>query len=597
MTRTRNLLSAVTIMSVFVLSGCSLNQMVKKANDQQLTVEPNPLELHGDSVRFTMSATLPTKMLKKGKEYIVKPFYVYNGKEVELQNLVFRAEDFPNADEEQPRVSRTLSFYYEEDMRRGELMVQGVARNPKNDKTKTTDRMKVADGVVTTARMAQEGYFPAYAAHGYNNQEELEPTMIGFFFEQGRSRLRPSETRSSRGEYMRNFIAEKNVTRTVSITGTHSPEGPERVNTNLSQERAQAIERYYRDNMRRYDYKGMADSINFILKPVVLEWEPLVAALEEYEGVDATAKQEMLQIINGAGTFEEKEDRLQQVNGYRKLFNDVYPLLRTAKAEILTVKEKKTDAEIATLARQIADGTVSPDTLSNEELAYAASLTPNLQERERIYQAAMKKSDSYQANNNLGTIYLEMARQATNESERNQYLERATTQFEQSNQRQENAEAYTNLADVYLMQGNRQRANEAIAKAETFTTSEQNRAGLMGVKGYMQLRNGQYDEAIRTLSTAEETPENLYNLGMAYLLKKDYQNALTRFNEATQKNNRMAKAHYAAAVANARMGNEDAAFTSLQQAVTIDPELKRTALEDLEFNKFSEGERFRNTLR
>ncbi|EMR03190.1 tetratricopeptide repeat protein [Cesiribacter andamanensis] len=597
MTQMRNLLSAVTLLSVFLLSGCSLNQMVKKAKDQQLTVEPNPLELHGDSVRFTMSATLPAKTLKKGKEYIVKPYYVYNGKEIELQNLVFRAEDYPNADTEQPRISRTLSFYYEEDMRRGELFVQGVARNPENNKTKETDRMKVAEGVVTTSRLAQEGYYPSYSAHGYNNQEELEPTMIGFFFEQGRSNLRPSETRSDRGTYMRNFIAEKNVTRTVSITGTHSPEGTERINTNLSRDRAAAIESFYRQNMKRYDYKGMADSINFILKPVVLDWAPFSAALQEYQGIDASAKQQMQDIINGSGTFEEKEDRLQQVPGYRRVFNDIYPLLRTAKAEILTVKEKKTDAEIATLARQIADGTVSADTLSNEELAYAASLTPNLQERERIYAAAGKKSNSYQAQNNLGTVYLEQARQATNESQRTQLLERAATQFEQSNRTQQNAEAQANLAVVYLMQGNRQRAYEAIQAAERLNPSELNRPGLQGVKGYLEMRNGRYDDAIRTLSQAEETAENLYNLGLAYLLKRDYQNALTRFNEATQKNNRLARAYYGASIANSRLGNESAAFTALEQAVKLDPELKRSALEDLEFSNYQENERFRNTLR
>jgi tetratricopeptide (TPR) repeat protein len=597
MTQMRNLLSAVTLLSVFLLSGCSLNQMVKKAKDQQLTVEPNPLELHGDSVRFTMSATLPAKTLKKGKEYIVKPYYVYNGKEIELQNLVFRAEDYPNADTEQPRISRTLSFFYEEDMRRGELFVMGVARNPENNKTRETDRMKVAEGVITTSRLAQEGYFPSYSAHGYNNQEELEPTMIGFFFEQGRSNLRPSETRSDRGTYMRNFIAEKNVTRTVSITGTHSPEGTERINTNLSRDRASAIESFYRQNMKRYDYKGMADSINFILKPVVLDWEPFKAALQEYQGIDASAKQQMMDIINGAGSFEEKEDRLQKVPGYRTVFNDVYPLLRTAKAEILTVKEKKTDAEIATLARQIADGTVSADTLSNEELAYAASLTPNMQERERIYAAAGKKSDSYQALNNLGTVYLEQARQATEDGQRSQLLERAATQFEQSNRRQENAEAHANLAVVYLMQGNRQRAYESIQSAERLNPTEVNRAGLQGVKGYLEMRNGRYDDAIRSLSQAEETPENLYNLGMAYLLKRDFQNALTRFNEATQKDNRLARAYYGAAIANSRMGNENAAFTALEQAVKLDPELKRSALEDLQFSNYQDNERFRNTLR
>ncbi len=469
----KRLTSAIALLGLFALSGCSLNQMVKMAKEQQLTVEPSPLELHGDSVTFTMTATLPVKMLKKGKEYIVKPFYVYNGQEIELRNLTFRAEDFPNADDQQPRVSETISFFYEPDMRRGELFVQGVARNPENDKTKETDRMKVAEGIITTSQLAQEGYYAAYAAHGYNNQEELEPTQIGFFFQQGSSYLRPSEVRSERGSYMKNFIADKNVTRSVTITGTHSPEGAERINSRLSEDRAAAIEKYYRQNMQRYDYKGMADSIEFILKPVIEDWEALKVALNEYEGVDASAKQQMLNIVNGSGTFEEKEDQLQKVDGYRKVFNDIYPLLRTAKAEILTVKEKKTDAEIATLARQISEGTVSADTLSDEELGYAATLTPNLQEREQIYTAATKKNDSYASHNNLGSVYLEMAADASNESQRNEYLERAVTQFELSNRKQENAEAYINLADAYIMQGNNQRANEAIAKAAGMQTSQE----------------------------------------------------------------------------------------------------------------------------
>ena len=597
MMRMKHLTSAIALLWIFALTGCSLNQMVKMADEQKLEVEPNPLELHGDSVTFTMTATLPVKMLKKDMEYIVKPFYVYNGKEIELENLTFKASDFPNADEQQPRVSETLSFFYEPDMKRGELFVQGVARNPKNDKTKETERMKIAEGIITTSQLAQEGYYAAYAAHGYNNQEELEPTLIGFFFQQGSSVLRNSEVRSERGSYMKNFIADKNVTRTVTITGTHSPEGEERINSRLSEDRAEAIEKFYRQNMKRYDYKGMADSIEFILKPVVEDWEALKVALDEYEGVDQGAKQEMLTIINSGGTFEEKEDQLQKVNGYRKVFNDIYPLLRTAKAEILTVKEKKTDAEIATLARQIADGSVSADTLSDEELGYAATLTPNMQEREKIYMAATKKNDSYASHNNLGSVYLEMASQSNNESQRNDYLERAVTQFELSNRKQENAEAYINLADAYVMQGNLERANESINKAAGMQASQETMAGMRGVQGYLQMRAGDYDAAIRTLSQASESAENLFNLGLSYLLKDDYQNALTRFNEAVAMDSEMAKAYYASAIANARLGREDAAYTALEKAVSMDAELKREALDDLEFTDYQDNERFRNALR
>ena len=59
----------------------------------------------------------------------------------------------------------------------------------------------------------------------------------------------------------------------------------------------------------------------------------------------------------------------------------------------------------------------------------------------------------------------------------------------------------------------------------------------------------------------------------------------------------MAIAHYGAAIANAHLGNEADVFTSLEQAVKTDPELKSKALEDLEFASLVTNEQFRNILK
>src|SRR5690606_7181618 len=114
-------------------------------------------------------------------------------------------------------------------------------------KAKVTPRMQVATGIITTSKLVKPVAFAAYAGHGYNNQEELVPVVIpDFIFEQGRSVLRTTETKSAKGKQLDAFIASKNVTRTVTITGTHSPEGAERINSRLSEERAAAIEKFYR---------------------------------------------------------------------------------------------------------------------------------------------------------------------------------------------------------------------------------------------------------------------------------------------------------------------------------------------------------------
>lgn len=597
MTQMRKLIFAIVLFGTITISGCALNKMVKMAKDQELTVVPSPLELHGDSVKFEMSALLPVKMLKEDKVYTVRTFYVYGEQEIDLGSIDFKKEDFPNSDEQQPRHTEEFSFAYEPAMKRGDLMVQGVATDTGNGKSKETERMKVAEGVITTSSLAQSSYYSAYADHGYNNQEELVPTTIPFYFPQGSSVLRSSEKRSDRGENFDAFIADKNVTRTVTITGAHSPEGPERVNENLAQNRAEVIENYYRAKMRNYDYKGLADSIDFVIKPVVEDWTMFKEKLQEYDGITDAQKQEYLSIVNGSGSFEEKEDNLQKLSTYKQVFNDIYPELRVAKTEILTVKEKKPDSEIAVLAKQVASGQVSADTLSDEELSYAASMTPALEEKEAIYKAATKKSDSWSSHNNLGAVYLQMAREASNDSEKNENIEKAITQFEISLNKQESAEVYNNLAVAYLMQGNRAKAIEMNQKSLDLSPSEDIVSGTSGVSGSLQLQSGLYSEAITSLANAEENVENLFNRGLAQLLSDDYQNALTTFEEVIDMESDFALAHYAAAVASARLQNSEGVYEHLGEAVQIDPDLKQDAMNDLEFREYASTEEFKNTLK
>ncbi|MDQ3394867.1 MAG: OmpA family protein [Bacteroidota bacterium] len=598
MNQNRNLYFSLALMGAVTFSGCTLQKMVKRGKNQQITVTPNPLEVHADTVNFSLAATLPAKTLRKGKIYTVNTFYEFGGEELPLEGVEFAAENFKGND--QPNQKKDYSFAYRPEMQDGDLTVQGVASNPKNQKSRSSARMKVADGIITTSKMVKDVNYAAYADHGYITGEELEPTNVEFYFDQGSSQLRTSETRSDRGSFLRNFIADKNVTKTVTITGTHSPEGTERVNKNLAADRASAIQKYYRDQMRRYDYKGAADSINFVAKPVVEDWTELKEMLQGYDKLNQEQKNEVLSIINGQGDFAEKENRVSRLPYYRTtLFKDIYPQLRTAKTEILTVKEKKPDSEIAVLSRQIATGAVSADTLSNEELAYSATLTPSLAERENIYKAAVKKQDSWQAHSNLAATYLEMAQGSDSEEDRRKHIENAKTQLEIASKQKETAEVLSNLAVVQMMDGNASKAMSTINRAAQLESSETTGRGIAGVKGALEIRSAQYDKAIQTLSRAEQTPLNLYNKGLAQLLKKDFQNASTTFNEVVKMNNPLihAEAHYLLAVTSARMKNENQVTDNLKKAVTANPDLKEKALKDAEFLQYSESESFRSSLR
>ena len=579
---------------VAALAGCTLPKMVKMSKDQQLTVTPNPLEVHKDTVTFDMAANLPVKMLKKGTVYTVNTFYKYGEQEVALDPITFKAEDYPNAGTEQPKATQTFSFAYSPAMKNGVLEVEGVAG--KGEKSKASPRMQVATGVVTTSKLVQPVFYAAYADHGYNNQPELEPVVIpDFIFQQGRSVLRTSEIRSPKGKQLDAFIASKNATSTVTITGTHSPEGRERINSRLSPDRAAAIEKYYRQQMKKYDYQQQADQIKFILKPVIQDWNEFKNVLATYDGITSEQKAEYLNIINGGGTFESQERQLQRLSTYRKIFREVYPKLRTAKTEILVLKDKKTDAEISVLSKQITQGQ-NADTLSFEELMYAATLTPSLEEKAAIYEAATKKGTNWHAHNNLGAVYIAQALE--NNSNAESLAGKAKAQLDIAARLNESApEIHANLASVSMMTGNPYAAHNHATQAISAGLSGDNAAGLNGVKGAAEIFMGRYQEAVRSTSAATDDALNLFNKGLAQLLNKDFQNAMTSFNDAAAKDNNLAVAHYGAAIAAARLGNDDQIVNHLTKAVSTDPSLKEAALTDLEFGKVSSTENFRNALK
>jgi tetratricopeptide (TPR) repeat protein len=596
----KNLVSSAVIIGSLAFSGCALNKMVKMAKDQEITVTPSPLEVHADTVKFNMEANLPARMLKKNKTYTINTAYTYGDQRKDLGSVQLKAADYPNARTEQPKASQTFSFPYSEDMRRGDLVVRGVASNV-NGKSRETQDMPVAKGIITTSKLARDYYYFAYAEHGYTQAEELQPTYVEFFFPQGSAQLRTTGEAARTNREFDAFIASKNVTRTVSITGSHSPEGAETVNTRLSDNRAQAIEKYYRGRMRRFDYGKKADSIDFVQKTIVLNWTPFKEELEKTTLLTDAQKQEVLSIINSGNDFVQTERQLHRLPYYNRiLLGQIYPQLRTAHTEILTVTPKKSDAEISAISQGIVAGNQSADKLNDKELGYAATLTPILSEREKIYTAATKKNDSWESHNNLGAVYLEMAAKEQEKASRNNLLDKAFNQFEISRNKKENAEAYTNMATVYLMRGEANssaQAAQALDKAQQLNPSEEIKKGINGIRGVIEIKTANYDAAVNSLSNAKDNATVLYNRGLAQLLKKDFERARASFDEAIAADKNLAIAYYGSAIAASRLGNEQRVADMLKQAITLDNSLRARALEDLEFEQYAQSQSFREAVR
>ena len=116
--------------------------------------------------------------------------------------------------------------------------------------------------------------------------------------------------------------------------------------------------------------------------------------------------------------------------------------------------------------------------------------------------------------------------------------------------------------------------------------------GFNGTKGSIEIMTANYSDAVKTLSSAAENADNLFNKGLAQVLAKDYQNAVITFDELSDKDSDYAMAYYGAAVASSRLGKATDVVSNVKKAVSSDPELKAKAAGDLEFAKFASDSNF-----
>ncbi len=603
--------------ALLMLPGCALNTMIKKAQQQKLTIDPSPLEVHGDSVRFNFTAELPVKMLKKGKAYSLNFTYKYSDQRLPVGTMKFNYLDFPEQKTQAPKLSRRYAFAYKSgSMDKGDLILQGAASN-QNDKAKTSPEVNYAKGLVLTSRLIQDDFPTVMAPHGYNPLPEYYPVTVNFYFDQGSAQLKVKDagetgpkgkkkkTKAAKGQETAKpasqmaldaYIASRNATKTVTITGMHSPEGREVKNSELSDQRARAIEKYYRSMMSRLNYGTRADSIEFITKALVQNWEPLKDTLRSDTSLTDSEKKEVLDVISGPGTYVEQEAALEKLACFPKLLLRVYPKLRLGQTEILTLKPKKTDAQISLLARTLSEGGTPGDTLSDRELSYAATLTPILAEKEAIYLAATKKNDSWQAHNNLGAVRLEMAKKATGD-QRKALVAKAITNLEISRARMETPEVYSNLASAYLMQGEMTKIDEIHSRSQSLSGNPEGKRVINSLKGIVDARRGNYASALSMFANGVDEAFSTYNKGLTQILKKDWAAGYATLEELAATGSKMALVYYVQAIAAARQGKENEMGAKLKKAVTLDASLKTRAVGDLEFLNYYTRPSFTDALK
>ncbi|WP_125077819.1 tetratricopeptide repeat protein [Rufibacter latericius] len=567
--------------------------MTRKAEKgQTITAQPQVLMVRGNQVPIEVQAQLPKNLLRDDYRYGIRVYYkAEKGVEEHVGSLGF---DFGNYNfvEGKPTMASSFAFPYTPSKIRGQLMAQGVVTDPKGRKKYTKSKV-LAQGIITTPHLIQTIHAPAYAPEVFKN-EAPGPLKFPIYFDQALATLRQGH--GTNLQLLEDFIKSNQKTQKIEILAMHSPDQMETNTRNLAPRRAVAVERFIKQKIDTEGYNNTVGGIQFDTRTLQKNWSAFLGRVQT-SALPEDQIQQILDIVNGTGSFEEKEEKLQTLPSYDYLEMYVYPVLRYAEVTVDYQPNLRRDYEIYLTAKRIVENRANADALTAEEMQYAATLTPLLAEKKRIYESAVETYMNWQSLNNLGMVFYEQAQKELRPKVKQTLLQSAILNLRYAAHRKPEAQQFYNLAVAHHQRGDALEALQSYDYAIRLGGPLPILQQVFTDKAALELSVGQYDDAVRSLSYAGKSYAAQFNMTLLYFLKENYEGAAELGQKLLAEYPHDANAHYLMAVIGARSQKESLMAEHLKLAVKAKPTLAGKAIDDLEFSKYYKSAAFAEALK
>lgn len=570
----RNLSLAVGATALLV-SCNGLGKMIKKQNTITYDVKPNPVEMHGDSISFSVSGKYPAKLFAKKATVTVTPVYKYNGGEKSLKPVVLVGESATGSGQ---KISyekggafnyTSEKFLYEPAMKVATVELKAVGQVKK--KTKDFTPVKLADGTVVTPLLVRNDEKGIYAKDAFVKTTPVNQTA-NIYYLVNKSDVRASELKSDEVKNLDNFITT-NINnpwyefKDINVSAYASPDGELSLNENLAKDRAKsgskAIMNEFKKNKNK-DQKFGKEEGAYKVQTTAEDWEGFKSLMEQSSIQD---KDLILRVLTMYSDGEQREKEIKNLSKtYTEVAEKILPRLRRSVITVNVDKKSRTD-EMITKAM-----TTTPDSLSVEELLYGATLTNDLNTKVQVYQAAEKQyASDWRTSNNLGVALL-MQNKVSEASDAFKRAEKTANG---------NPIVMNHLGIIAAKAGDRKAAMEYYNKAAG-AGNEVNYN-----KGIMNVRDGKYADAVGNFGSYKG-----FNKALAELLNGNGGAVPSTIDGSNEKD--MALSFYLKAVAAARNNNAAEVNSNLKTAIEKDGSLKAMAKDDAEFIKMRDNADFKS---
>lgn len=549
---------SLAVGGLVVLAGCNgkMNPFVA----DYFSTNPNPLEVVGEQVPATVTGNVPAKFFKKNAQVTVTPVLVYAGTEQAATPVTYQGEKVRGNNpvinyDNGGNVTIPVNYAYVPDMMKSELYLTFNVQQ--GSKQYVLPRVKVADGVIATAALADAGTVnPAGSADKFQRIiNEKYSADIRFLINQAnlrKNQLDSKEVLDLHQTIREAAAADNRKIQELNISSYASPDGPYAFNEQLAEKREKNTKGYLEKQLK---------------KDKITEFGELTAQFtaEDWEGfqklVSASNIQDKDLILSVLKMYKDPEVRDREIRNMSNVFDElaetILPQLRYSRLTASIDVIGKSDEEINNLVN------TNPSALNVEELLYAATLTDDNNRKQLIYEAVVRQfPEDYRGYNNLGKIQYQ-----------NKDYAAAAANFNKA------AKLAPNSSEVAMNQGLLSLVNKDYAAANSKFSNAAGLDELGDALGVYYLNKGDNAAAVKAFGSSKSN-----NAALAQILTKNYSTAKNTLEGVA---NPDATTYYLTAVLGARTNNAQMVTSNLEKAIKLDDSLAAKALNDLEFSKFN----------
>lgn len=531
----------------FFMTGCnSTKKLQKEVIETAVTgyVNPQQLEAVNGMVNFNYTTNFAPKQFDKKMILKITPKVQYGSQMVNLQPIFLQGEKVKDANypvihyDEGGSFTQKMSFAFKPGMANSTLWADIEAMQG--------NKLSMLSPVILNEKGIKVWQQPAFSLNGIDYVpamtetfiEDVPATAVGVvsgyvMFPLGKSTISQDEQNSAvmsqAVKAMEKVLADKNAQITnMFIYISNSPEGTERLNKNLANNRFRSAKTFFEKDLKLAN-TAMANNPKFVVQQTVSEnWNGLYMLLQNS---DIKNKEQIINELKNAPNATERNKVIDTyINKVPELKDVILPILRRADFFVFytvptTVQE---DVQLTYFLPQLTEKTPAVTAQSNwqllNDLAVMAIDNKEYGKARKLLEAAAVLKEDPTVNNNLGIIHAHMG----HKREASQYFDKAKLR----------KEARYNM-------------------------------------GLILMQNGEYAKAIPYL----QNHPNI-NLAFSQLMNNDNKAALNTFHKIKLNN---AMDYYLMAVAAARTKDTQEMTASLNKAIQMQPNLKNWAASDISF--------------